>query len=186
MFESLPVTNIAVCQSMSDFEGFGDKRRPLVLSRLEQAMVSQSSVVVRRLGKDRAGEMSAHRVLSAEDVTAAGIVECLSRRTARASRGHRVVVAQDTTEVNFPGHSRKRLGAAGRTGKTPGLFIHAAVAISADDEMALGLVDAAIWTRDGKVKTARRKRSTQDKESQRWLRAAELTSERLADRRAHV
>ena len=36
---------------MGDFAGsFGDKRRSVVLARLEQAMVAQSSVVVRRLG----------------------------------------------------------------------------------------------------------------------------------------
>src|SRR5258708_2970007 len=54
-------------RSMGDFEGsFGDKRRSVVLARLEQAMVAQSSVIVRRLGEDRAGEISAHRVLAGE------------------------------------------------------------------------------------------------------------------------
>src|SRR5260221_414896 len=86
-------------------------------------MISQSSVVVRRLGDDRAGEISAHRVLSAARVTAAGIVEWISRRTARAVPGRRVVVAQDTTEGNFPGHSRKRVGPAGGTGRRPGGFM---------------------------------------------------------------
>ncbi len=172
---------------MNDFVGrFGDKRRPWALARLEQAMVSQSSVVVRRLGDDRAGEMSAHRVLSASAVTAGGIVECLAQRTARAAKARRVVVAQDTTEVNFPGHSRKQLGPAGRTGKTPGFFIHAAVAIDADDEAVLGLVDAAIWTRAGKVTVARRQRLVTDKESERWLRAAQRTSERLGQARERI
>lgn len=166
---------------MNGFAGwFGDRRRAMALARLEQAMVAQSSVVVRRLGADRAGEMSAHRVLSAPAVTAAGIVACLAGRTAPAAAGRRVVVAQDTTEVNFPGRQRGKLGPAGRTGQTPGFFIHAAVAIDADDETMLGLVDAAIWTRPGKAPTARRQRLTQEKESQRWLRACELTSQRLA------
>jgi hypothetical protein len=173
--------------TLSDFEGrFGDKRRAPALARLEQAMISQSSVVVRRLGDDRAGEISAHRVLSVSRVTAAGIVECISRRTARASVGRRVVVAQDTTEVNFPGHSRKRLGPAGRTGKTPGFFIHAAVVVDADAETMLGMVDAAIWTRDGVAKTARRDRLLEDKESRRWLEAARLASERLGEARERI
>jgi hypothetical protein len=172
---------------MNDFTGsFGDKRRPLALARLEDAMVGQSSVVVRRLGADRAGELSGHRVLSAPAVTANGIVECVSRRTARAAAGRRVVVAQDTTEVNFPGRSRTRLGPAGRTGKTPGFFIHAAVAIDADDEAVLGLLDAVIWTRDGKARSDRRKRLTKDKESQRWPRVAQLTSQRLAQARERI
>jgi hypothetical protein len=142
---------------MSDFAGrFGDKRRAAALARLEAEMISQSSVVIRRLGKDRGGEMSYHRALSASEVTAAEIVECLSGRAGRVAAGRRIVVAQDTTEVNFPGDSRKRLGPAGRTGKTAGFFLHAAVAVEADEETVLGVVDAAIWTRDGQAKTARR------------------------------
>jgi hypothetical protein len=172
---------------MSIFVGkFGDKRRAAALARLEEEMVRQSSVVVRRLGKDRGGEMSFHRALSAAEVTTQGIMECLSRRPGRAAIGRRIVVAQDTTEVNFPGDSRKRLGPAGRTGKTPGFFIHAAVAIEADEETVLGLVDAEIWTRDGQVKKARRHRLMADKESERWLRAACLTSERLCRARERI
>ena len=172
---------------MDEFEScFGDKRRPLALARLAEAMVRHSSVVVRRLGETRAGEMSAHRVLSASAVKAEAIADCLGRRTGRAAAGRRVVVAQDTTEVNFPGHSRKQLGPAGRTGKTPGFFIHAAVAVDADDEQVLGLVDAAIWTRDGKAKADRYKRLVTDKESVRWSRAAQLTSERLAAARERI
>jgi hypothetical protein len=172
---------------MGDFAGsFGDKRRSVVLARLEQAMVAQSSVVVRRLGEDRAGEISAHRVLSAASVTAAGIVDCVARRTASAVAGRRIVVAQDTTEVNFPGRSRKTLGPAGRTGVTPGFFIHAAVAIDATDEAVLGLVEATIWTRDRRAVTARRRRSVAEKESQRWLTVAKETSERLARARERI
>ncbi|MBV8170199.1 MAG: transposase, partial [Alphaproteobacteria bacterium] len=96
---------------MSIFDGrFGDKRRAAALTQLEAAMVSQSSVVVRQLGEDRAGEMSAHRVLSAEQVSPAGLAACLADRTAAAAMGRRIVVAQDTTEVNFPGRTRKSLG----------------------------------------------------------------------------
>jgi hypothetical protein len=174
---------------MGDFDGaFGDKRRAAALAALEEAMVAQSSVVVRRLGEDRAGEMSAHRVLSSPEVTPDGIVASLGRRTAAAAKGRRVVVVQDTSEVNFPGHVRKRkhLGPAGRTGATPGFYIHAAVAVDADDEAVLGLVHAAIWTRDGKSVSARRRRNFEDKEAYRWLTVAELTSERLCEARERI
>jgi Transposase DDE domain len=166
---------------MSIFDGrFGDKRRGAALALLEEAMVSQSSVVVRRLGEDRAGEMSAHRVLSAPQVSAGGITKCFAERTASAVSGRRIVVPQDTTEVNFPGRRRSRLGPAGRTGKTPGFFIHAAVAVDADDEAVLGLVEAIIWTRDKGRVTARRQRTLGEKEAQRWLSVAKTVSERLA------
>lgn len=166
---------------MTDFSGcFGDRRRPLAVARLEEAMVSQSSVVVRRLGADRAGEMSAHRVLSAGAVTVEAIVGCVARQTAAAAAGRRVVVAQDTMEVNFPGHHRKRLGRAGRLGTTPGFFLHGAVAIDAADETVLGLVEATIWSRKGAALTERRKRPLEEKESLRWLETARLVEARLA------
>src|SRR5260370_16029574 len=112
-------------RSMGDFEGsFGDKRRSVALARLEQAMVAQSSVIVRRLGGDRAGEISAHRVLSAAAVTAGGIVDCIARRTASAAAGRRIVVAQDTTEGNFAGRTRKTLGRGRRPGAPAGFFLH--------------------------------------------------------------
>lgn len=167
-------------------DSFGDKRRSLVVARLEQAMVAQSSVVVRKLGEDRAGEISAHRVLSAGRVTPAAIADCLARRTASAVAGRRIVVAQDTTEVNFPGRRGSGLGPAGRTGETPGFFIHAAVAVDADDEAVLGLVDATIWTRDRQPVAARRQRVLEQKEAQRWLSVARRTSERLASAHARI
>lgn len=165
---------------MSEFDGaFGDKRRAGVLSRLQEAMVTQSSVVVRRLGEDRAGEMAAHRVLSAEAVTSGEIVDCLAQGTAARSFGRRIVVAQDTTEVNFSGRKKSQLGPAGRTGKTPGFYVHAAVAIDADDEAVLGLMAAEIWTRNGQPVTDRRQRLLEEKESRRWLNVAQGTSELL-------
>jgi hypothetical protein len=172
---------------MGDFDGaFRDKRRSAVLASLEEAMVAQSSVVVRRLGEDRAGEISAHRALSSPEVTSEGIVVCVARRTAAAVAGRRIVIAQDTTEVNFPGRLRKGLGPAGRTGATPGFYIHAAIAVDAEDEAVLGLVDALIWTRDGQGVVDRRQRGLEDKEGYRWLAVAELASERLAAARERI
>ena len=172
---------------MGDFDGtFGDKRRSAVLAQLEEAMVSQSSVVVRRLGEDRAGEISAHRVLSSPDVTPEGIAACLGRRTAAAVSGRRIVVAQDTTEVNFPGRVFRGLGPAGRTGTTPGFFVHAAVAVDADDEAVLGPVEVKIWTRDDKSVRDRRQRGLADKEAHRWLAVAERTSELLSAARERI
>ena len=84
-----------------------------------------------------------------------------------------MVAAQDTTEVNFSGRDRGRrgLGPAGN-GKALGFFIHPVVAVDAEDEAVLGLVDAEIWTRDGTPKAARRQRRFEDKGSRRWLDGA--------------
>ena len=89
-------------------------------------------------------------------------------------------MAQDTTEVNFPDRACSKLGPAGRAGNTPGFFIHASVAVDADENAVLGLVDAEIWTREGEVTRGRRDRVLEEKESRRWLAAAKTAGERLA------
>lgn len=162
---------------MSDVAGaFGDRRRAASVGRLYGSMVERSSVVIRKLGVDRGGELSAHRVPSSGQET----VGCLARRTGAAVAGRRLVAAQDTTGVNFPGRQSRGLGPAGRRGATPGFFIHATVAVDADTDAVLGLVDAAIWTRDRLPAAERRQRALAEKGSQRWLSAAEAAAERLA------
>jgi hypothetical protein len=171
---------------MNEFEGaFGDKRRALSMSRLYGSIVDQSSVVVRKVGVDRGGEIAAHRVLSSPQVTPEQTLACLARRTGVAVAGRRIVVAQDTTEANFAGRQSRGLGPAGqrdgRQGRSaPGFFIHAAVAVDADVDAVLGLVHAEIWTRTSTPPSVRRQRELAAKESQRWLSTAQTAAERLA------
>jgi IS4 transposase len=167
---------------MDEFAGaFGDRRRAAAMQRTFGSMVEQSSVVVRKVGVNRRGELSAHRVLSSEHVTPGETLDCFARHTAKAVAGRRIVAAQDTTEVNFPGRQSRGLGPAGRQAKTPGFFIHATVAVDADEDTVLGLVDAQIWTRADESATDRRQRDFEDKESHRWLRSTNATAERMPD-----
>lgn len=166
---------------MTEFLGaYGNKRRAAAVTRLHDSMVAQSSVVVRRLGQRRAGELSAHRVLSNPAVTPARTLDCFARGTAAAVAGRRIVAAQDTTECNFPHRRRARLGPAGRNGATPGFFIHAMVAVDVADEAVLGVVHAALWTRPAAPAGARRERDFAAKEAYRWQEASEIAGTRLA------
>ena len=161
---------------------FGDIRRAERGAWLFDRIVSSGSLVFRKVGGDRAGEMAAHRFLASPAVTAREIIETIGMRTGERCRGRRIIAAQDTTEINFSGRHRARrgLGPAG-DGKTPGFFMHAVVAIDRQDEAVVGLLDAAIWTREiGKRAGARRKRPLAEKASQRWLSAAQVVAERAA------
>src|SRR6266705_3009431 len=82
-------------------------------------------------------------------LAATEITETLGMRTGERCRGRRIIAAQDTTEINFSGRHRARrgLGPAG-DGKTPGFFMHAVVAVDREDDAVVGLLDAAIWTRE--------------------------------------
>lgn len=175
--------------------GVGDVRLAARGAWLIDQIVATGSLVLRRLGVTRAGEVGAHRYLASDRVSPAGIMETFAARTVAASAGRRIVAAQDTTEVNFSGRglSRRGLGPGG-DGKSPGFFIHPVVAIDAEDEAVLGLVDAQIWSRSGEELEDRHKRAIEAKESQRWLAgtaaARRLTSARevvvVADREGDI
>jgi hypothetical protein len=164
---------------------FGDVRRAERGAWLFERIVCTGSLVVRKVGGDRAGEMAAHRFLASRAVTAIEIIETLGMRPGERCQGRRIIAVQDTTEINFSGRDRARrgLGPAG-DGKTPGFFMHAVVAVDRDDEAVVGLLDAANWTRRaGKRATARRQRRLEEKESQRWLTATQVVAERAAGAR---
>ena len=105
--------------------GFGDVRRAAMGTRLIERVMETGSLVIRKLGCDRAGEIAIHRFLSAASVTCGEMVATLATRTAAACTGRRIVAAQDTTEINFSGREERRrgLGPAG-DGMSAGFFIH--------------------------------------------------------------
>ena len=150
---------------------FGDARRAAVGTELFERVTATGSLVIRKLGETRAGELAIHRFLAAPSVTCGEMLETLAGRTMAAASGGRIVVAQDTTEINFAGReaNRRGLGPAG-DGVSAGFFVHPLVAIDSETEAVLGLLDAHLWTRDDAAKTApRRQRAIEDKESIRWL-----------------
>lgn len=169
------------CRDDFQIGSFGDLRRGKAGAALFERVVQTGSLVVKHVGGDRAGEMTAHRFLGSACVTPQEILETAAARTAAACAGRRIVAAQDTTEINFSGRALRRrgLGPAG-DGKTPGFFSHAAVAVDVDEETLLGVVGAHIWTRPGRRAPARRSRPIEDKESIRWIETSETIADILA------
>jgi hypothetical protein len=160
---------------------FGDVRRERAGAELFAQVVASGSLVLREVGGNRAGEMSAHRFLGSAHVTPEEILKTAGTRTAAACAGRRIVAAQDTTEINFSGRDRGRegLGPAG-DGKTPGFFCHGVVAVDIDEEALLGVVHAHIWTRSAKRQAARRLRAIEQKESIRWIEATAAAGDVLS------
>ena len=160
--------------------GAGDVRTSARGAWLFDQIVSLGTLVLKDLGGGRAGEMAAHRYLSSPYVTSQGVLEALGARTGEACAGRRVVAAQDTTEVSFSGKSAGGRGLGpGGDGKSPGFFIHAVVAVDAEDEAVLGVVGAHIWTRAPDRVAPRADRAIEDKESRRWTQGARIAAEQL-------
>jgi hypothetical protein len=160
----------------------GDIRTAARGAQLFDQIVATGSLVLRRLGKTRAGEMAAHRFLSSPYVTPLGIIEALGEGTAQRCAGRRVVAAQDTTEINFSGRSQPPTGLGpGGNGRTAAYFIHPVVAVDVESEAVLGLVHAQIWTRAAAPVGDRHGRQIEDKESRRWIVGAEAAGEVLRE-----
>jgi Transposase DDE domain len=159
---------------------FGDVRREQAGMAFFERVVATGSLVIREVGGDRAGEVSAHRFLDSRHVTADEIIKTAAKRTADACAGRRIVAVQDTTEINFSGRDRRRrgLGPAG-DGKALGFFCHTMVAIDIDDEALVGLLHAHIWTRPNERAPARRSLPIEQKESIRWIEATAAAAKLL-------
>jgi hypothetical protein len=90
-----------------------------------------------------------------------------------------VLAIQDTSEINHQAHARRvrGLGPAGN-GVDLGFFIHPVLAADASNGGIIGLAGGRIWKRNGKVATRARRRALKDKESRRWIEAAQESMRR--------
>jgi Transposase DDE domain len=153
---------------------------------LHEALVRRPCSRIRRLAGNRAREMQFTRFLRNERVGVEEMASHAAARTALRVAGREIIVVQDNSELILGGRRAKAngYGPVGKGGGTRGLLLHAALALDADNDALLGLVDAQVWNRDkGKV-TARRSRATADKESQHWLSSAAKAGEALSAARS--
>jgi DDE family transposase len=159
----------------------GDARRDERAEWMLDRIVATGSLVLREIGGARAGEMAAHRLLSCDDVDPTALLAPHVARTAAACKGRRVVAVQDTSEINFDRyrHPAAGLGPTGNTG-IRGFFVHPIVAVDADDAALLGVVGAQIWTRGEEPTPMHHDIPYDEKESRRWLEAAEIAATHLA------
>ena len=171
--------------------GFGDVRLDRRADIITAQIMATGSLVPRRFGGGRSGELAAGRFLASPKVTPEAILDVHITRTAAAAQGRRIVAIQDTTEINFSGRDRSRKGLGpGADGKSKGFFIHATVAVDADSERLVGVLDPQIWTRPSGGKRKRRQACTvEEKETMRWITAmkcAHLRLVRAATRCIHI
>src|ERR1700684_4609922 len=89
---------------------FGDARRAAVGTELLERVTASGSLVIRKLGATRAGELAIHRFLSAPSVSCREMLVTLAGSTLAATARRHIVVAQDTTEINFAGRGANRRG----------------------------------------------------------------------------
>jgi hypothetical protein len=123
-------------------------------------------VRVRRLGRDRAGEIRITRFLRNPAVTVAEMVATAAARTCGRVAGRHVLAIQDTTAA--------RAEAEGRC-----IALHPVIAVDAVENTLLGLVDAQFFVRKSGKTGQRKQKDFAQKESRRWL-AGEAAASVLA------
>ena len=161
---------------------FGDERLAAAGADLLRALEERRTVVVKRLGGNRADEVRYGRFLNNENVTHQEILDVEGQRVGRSAKGRDVLAIQDTTEMNFSGHtgSKKGFGTVGN-GEDIGLFLHPQLVLDAASGGVLGLAGCTIMNRRRHVKTPSKKRPPEKRESRRWLEGMELAGQVLKD-----
>jgi hypothetical protein len=109
------------------------------------------------------------------------MAEYAAERTAARATWREVVVVQDSSELSLGGRRAKTngYGPIGKGGALRGLMLHATLAVDAGNGAVFGLVDAKVWNRTGGKVKHRRSRTTEQKESQRWIDATRRAAEVL-------
>lgn len=118
---------------------------------------------IRRLGGDRAGEIRLTRLLRNAAVTPQEMIAEAASRTGARCAGLHVLAIQDTTVVRSEGGG--------------GLYLHPTLAVDAASGAILGLTHAEFLSRTRGKKADRRKKPIAEKQSQRWLDAADRSAE---------
>jgi Transposase DDE domain len=122
--------------------------------------VGQSGVRVRPLGGSRAGEMRFSRFLRNRRVTPDEMVATARARTAGLVKGRHILAIQDTTSLRDDGDQCS-------------LHLHPTIAVDAQDGALLGLVHATLLRRAGGKRRHTNNRPFAEKQSRRWLDAAD-------------
>ena len=118
---------------------------------------------MRGLGGSRSGEIRLTRFLRNPKVSTEAIIDAARLRTAACVSGLHVLAIQDTTSLRDDGGQRS-------------VAAHPTIAVDAETGALLGLVDAQLLVREGGLKGGRKGRAFAEKESARWLQAAQTAA----------
>lgn len=155
-----------------------DPRCARSLGRIAQALVERQGLSFSAACgaglRQAAHRIFEHQTTSLDGLLSGHVAEAQRRLREQETPSEPVLVAQDTTEFNYAGHrATTGLGYLSGRNAARGLIAHAALALTPAG-LPLGVLHLEIWAREwaqrGK-KYQRLQRTTQEKESQKWLTA---------------
>lgn len=161
---------------------FGDARLERNGELITRRVAERQTVCVRKLADDRSEQVKLRRLLANDAVTVEEMVAHRAMLVAAAAQGRHVLAIQDTSEINYQAQSgRKRgLGTVGN-GADAGLFVHPVLAVDAEAQACLGLVDALVWRRTRSKAKNYKQLPIEEKESYRWVKGGAQAKAVLAE-----
>lgn len=162
--------------------GFGNRRLAAVGESLLEAMQKHRTMCLSALADSRSQSRQFQRFLDNEAVSMHEMLVHAAQHTARRAVGRHVLAVTDTTELNYATHTgaKRGFGTVGN-GRDIGVLLHPVIAVDAAQGGLLGLLGATLINRgDGRVED-HKTRPADEKESRRWLAAAETAGEVLAE-----
>jgi len=157
----------------------GDARRNKRLVQVVEALAAQPNESVPQACGDWAATKATYEFWKSPRIKPNDIRLAHQKSSVERVKTHSIVLAiQDTTDFNFTHHPSKRgIGPISSQSTVVGLKVHSVLAVSVLG-VPLGMLHQQVWARDpqevGK-RHHRRQRQTEDKESQRWLSALQVT-----------
>jgi hypothetical protein len=122
--------------------------------------VGSRGISVRRLGRNRAGEIRITRFLRNAAVSIAEMVETATARTGMRVASRHVLAIQDTTTIRAEDEGRC-------------IALHPVIAVDAIDGALLGLAGASFFGRVAGKRADRKQKDFLEKESRRWLEGSQ-------------
>ncbi len=167
--------------SNPDFKGaFGDKRIERRAAAALRKLTTGRNSSLRQITESEAEQKSFYRLFNNESFSEIAIEKSIVERCRTLSSGRHLLCIQDTTEFNFSskqGRIKPESG-LGTTSRDDilGFMLHSSLVVDAGSSHALGYSYIKAWERPvgagGKLDRDYRHRAIEEKESYKWIAAA--------------
>jgi hypothetical protein len=142
--------------------------------------------IINRFHPSLKDKIGGYRFINNNRISLQMLTESLQDQCARNCEGLDLICLQDTTEYNYQHHSKRlqedTLGLVGND-EDQGFFAHVMLGFEAESCLPLGVPYVRLWSRDPNKKSKEERRykglPIEEKESYRWIEAAEETKSLL-------
>ncbi|WP_079205683.1 IS4 family transposase [Microcystis aeruginosa FBCC-A68] len=166
------------------YADLGDTRRKKRLISIVENLASQPSTSVPQASGNLAAASATYDFWNSPYFHPSDIIAAQAKSTVERIKEHPIVLAvQDTTSLDFTTQKAKKGMGYLDYKKSFGLKVHTTLGVSAQG-IPLGLINQYVWAREEKnlgIAKQRKKRETQEKESQRWLDSLSETQQQIPE-----